>query len=567
MIWNLSIARKLWLAFGGILVVSAVATGWIFLQSQQLRSAVAKTAAEVDALGAVQHYRSALTSAHNRLLAVINTGDATHIAPIKTIVADLDDLASRATDGFAPADPLRRSLEAVRGAVASWRRDTLEPQLSAVADPVRFDAARLREGSVDNIELWANVEREFNAVADTVRARIADRRNDQAFLIRSLEIAALGAAAVLIAFCTLMAVVMQRDIAAPLRRLAVVTLRLKDRDFEVAIDDAARRDEVGELSRTLEVFRDQGRRAAEIEAAQARNAADKVRQSEALQRAISGFRDTSSGLLTELDHAGLQLGEAAASLDHVVGASYDFTRSVSSSAAMTGTSVESVAAAIEQMTASIHDISAQLNNVSRLTQTTSDATEVANAKVSGLQTRSDRIHEVVDLINGIAGQINLLALNATIEAARAGGAGKGFAVVAHEVKQLADQTAKATGDISRVIGQVSSDVVEVVDAIGVISTSIMEVNSNASAVAAAVEQQSAALNEISRNVNDVSQQTSGVAKNVHGVETKVGETRGVAASVNHLSQALQASSRTLSGTIDAFIGEVANDTDGSRATA
>ena len=369
----------------------------------------------------------------------------------------------------------------------------------------------------------------------------------------------LGSAILILVVSVVMALVMRNGVALPVRSLAQTTARLKDRDWSVAINGTDRGDEIGEMARALQVFRDQGEFNERAEAERVRDAEEKARRAEAITEAVRNFRGHSSSLLAQLTDAGVKLDGAAVSLDSVVGASYNYTRTVNDAASATGLSVKSVAAAVEEMTASIRDISAQLQNVSRLTQTTTDATQTATAKVAGLKARSDEIYQVVDLINGIAGQINLLALNATIEAARAGDAGKGFAVVAHEVKQLADQTAKATEDIGRVIGQVSADVDEVVSSISVISGSISEVNANSAAVSTAVEEQSAALGEISRNVNEVSTQTSGVANNVQGVEKKVGETREVAANVNQLSKALQASSTDLSGSIEAFIGAVAND--------
>ncbi len=375
----------------------------------------------------------------------------------------------------------------------------------------------------------------------------------------------LGSAITIFIVSVVMALVMRHSVALPVRRLAATTARLKDRDWTVSIEGTSRGDEIGEMARALEIFRDQGEENEKIEAQRVRDAEDKARRAEEITEAVRGFRGHSSQLLAQLSDAGIKLDGAATSLDDVVGASYTYTRTVNDAAMATGLSVKGVAAAVEEMTASIQDISGQLQNVSSLTQTTTEATETATGKVAGLKARSDEIHQVVDLINGIAGQINLLALNATIEAARAGDAGKGFAVVAHEVKQLADQTAKATEDIGRVIGQVSAEVDEVVEAIGVISGSIAEVNANSSAVSTAVEEQSAALSEISRNVNEVSAQTTGVADNVQGVENKVGETREVATSVNQLSKALRDSSADLSGSIDTFIGTVANDDMGRRS--
>ncbi|UOM36311.1 methyl-accepting chemotaxis protein [Acuticoccus sp. I52.16.1] len=559
MMANLSISKKLWVAFAGIIAVTMLSAGFILYESLKVVNGLEESGRRSEQLELVDAWHRAASDTHAALLAYINSGDVTN--------------AERVEGGFARSDAAQRDLSRVvdpgadlSGDVSTlarlleqWRSEVAETQLDEMTDPLTFDMARLRELSVLNQRLWSDIDRGFAKISSESGRALTMQREYQLRDLKFLMYGSLGSAVVILVVSMVMAIVMRLGVALPVKRLAETTGRLKDHDWSVEIEGTTRGDEIGEMARALEVFREQGEHNEEVEAEHKREAEEKARRAEEITEAVRGFRGQSSQLLAQLSEAGIKLDGAATSLDDVVGASYSYTRTVNDAAMATGLSVKGVAAAVEEMTASIHDISGQLQNVSNLTQTTTDATETATAKVNGLKERSDEIHQVVDLINGIAGQINLLALNATIEAARAGDAGKGFAVVAHEVKQLADQTAKATEDIGRVIGHVSSEVDEVVQAIGLISSSIAEVNGNSAAVAAAVEEQSAALGEISRNVNEVSAQTTGVADNVQGVENKVGETRQVATSVNQLSKALQASSNDLSGSIDAFIGTVAND--------
>jgi methyl-accepting chemotaxis protein len=428
-------------------------------------------------------------------------------------------------------------------------------------DPYTVDVARLRETSVENRERWRTIDALFAELAQTQYARMerASAAMDmQLFLMRA---AAAGSAVVLFGMCLLMAFLTQTSVARPLHRLAVLTERLKDKDWSVEITEADRRDEIGRMARALEVFRDTGRSQEELEAQQNAVAEARLAAAEELREAVARFRQAAEGLLGDVGGAGSSLDEAAGALNDVVGASQTFTRTVTEAAEATGESVQNVAAAIEEMSLSIRDVSGQLQSMTGLAQRSADASAEAGQKVSGLKERSTKIHDVVDLINGIAGQINLLALNATIESARAGEAGKGFAVVAQQVKQLADETGRATEDITRVIQEVQADVDAVVAAIGTIDGAIAEVNSSSSAVAAAVEEQSTALDEISRNVANVSSQTSQVAGNVKGVETKVEETCEVADDVRRLSETLRTSSTRLGTTIEDFIGKVANDTE------
>ena len=565
MMSNLSISNKLWVAFGAIIAVTAIAATVIFFETSGVISSIEDASDRSEELEQIQDWRITVDKSHNVLQSFINSGDYALAEAVDKAFQQSASVYETMMAEIADRPALVAQVEAIASLVAQWRNDVATPQLTELTDPLTYDMARLREMSPENIAMWREIGERFQSMVTETQGALAVSRETQLRDLLALEIVSLGSSVLVLAMSIGMAIMMRNSISVPVRRLAETTGRLKDHDWSVEIVGAERGDEIGEMARALKVFRDDGEQKEKVDAERVREAEEKARRAEEVAEAITGFRGRSASLLAQLSQAGSQLDGAATSLDEVAGASYTYTQTVNDSASATGHSVRSVAAAVEEMTASIQDISSQLHNVSQLTQTTTDATDSASSKVAGLKSRSDEIHEVVDLINGIAGQINLLALNATIEAARAGDAGKGFAVVAHEVKQLATETAKATEDIARVIGQVSSDVDEVVGAISVISGSIADVNANAAAVSAAVEEQSAALGEISRNVNEVSEQTNGVATNVKGVETKVGETREVAANVNELSRALQASSRDLRGSIDAFIGAVANDDSGTRS--
>ncbi|WP_108662284.1 methyl-accepting chemotaxis protein [Acuticoccus kandeliae] len=558
MMANLSITRKMMIAFGGIMLVTILAAGFIIYQTSALLHHVERNAQNSEALDALLDYRDVVEAAHSSVLRLVNSSDISHLAAIEKALEDMGrretDLRTRGGEGGGGAQAIDALIQLLR----RWQTEIVEYQIVDMRDPYTVDMARLREASVENATLWREIDDRLATIIEALKAEQTTARDAQDHELGLLQAVSIGSSALLMAICLLMSFVVRGSVVAPLRRLAGVTERLRDKDWEVTIGGTERGDEIGEMSRALEVFRDNGKRNEEIEREQARDAETKARNAEAVRRAIDAFRDSSGTLLGQLGHAGHTLGSAATSLQSVAGHSHDYTVSCSHAAEATEASVQNVAAAIEEMSMSIRDISQQLQNVTHLTERTTQASAQAGQKVTGLKARSDKIHEVVDLITSIAGQINLLALNATIESARAGEAGKGFAVVAQQVKQLADQTAKATEDISRVIGQVSGEVNEVVQAIQIIDHAIGEVNTNTAGVAAAVEEQSAALDEISRNVTVVTTQTGNVAENVKGVEEKVGETSKVAGEVNELSTSLKESSNRLGTTIESFIGAVSS---------
>jgi methyl-accepting chemotaxis protein len=189
----------------------------------------------------------------------------------------------------------------------------------------------------------------------------------------------------------------------------------------------------------------------------------------------------------------------------------------------------------------------------KIAQNAVDETETTNETVKGLAEAAVKIGEVVDLINDIAGQTNLLALNATIEAARAGEAGKGFAVVAQEVKNLANQTAKATEEISSQIGAVQEETNDAVTAIEKIRGIIGEVNDIATTISSAVEEQGVSTQEIARNVQQAAKGTQDVNSNIEAVSRAAGETGSAANQVLNASQDMARQAEGLRGEVEAAL--------------
>jgi methyl-accepting chemotaxis protein len=564
MIGSRSITRRVALAFSVIVAISAATSFFVVHQSVMVRAGVDISVRYAEIRTAVARFGDSVDEAHRALLLLINSSDIANLPDYEEAVAEVDEAVANLEQvavaaGGVDGDETMKALSVANDAFAAWRNGIAARQIADLDDPSTVDLARLREVSKENRALWATIDRTLDDLLIEIEAHLEVSARNQDRQLSLLLVAAIVSGVVVVLAATAMALLLSRTVTHPLRELAAATERLKDRDWSVVIPSAQRHDEIGLVSRALEVFRENGRKNEALEAEHRRDAEEKLRQAAIVNEAVAHFRTEATGILREVDSAGQSLGSAAVALEDVAGMSHTYTTSVSRAAEATGTSVDSVASAVEEMSASIREISTQMQNVSRLTRDATSASEAAGHKVEGLQKMSDNINSVIGLINGIAGQINLLALNATIESARAGEAGKGFAVVASQVKQLADQTAKATEEITRVIAEVRGEIAEVVSVIGRIGGSISEVSSNCATVAAAVEEQSAAMDEISQNVSAVSTQTLNVANNVRGVEEKVSETRRVAGTVSELSAALKISSDGLSTTIERFIFSVAND--------
>jgi methyl-accepting chemotaxis protein/aerotaxis receptor len=208
------------------------------------------------------------------------------------------------------------------------------------------------------------------------------------------------------------------------------------------------------------------------------------------------------------------------------------------------------------MSSSVREIGRQVQDSARIAGEAVSQAHATTERVSELSRAASRIGDVVELINAIAGQTNLLALNATIEAARAGEAGRGFAVVASEVKALAEQTAKATGEIGQQVGGIQTATQESVSAIGAISGTIARLSEISSAIAAAVEQQGAATQEIARNVQQAAQGTQQVSANVGDVQRGASETGSASSQVLSAAQMLSRDSNRLKLEVGKFLDSV-----------
>jgi methyl-accepting chemotaxis protein len=218
--------------------------------------------------------------------------------------------------------------------------------------------------------------------------------------------------------------------------------------------------------------------------------------------------------------------------------------------------VDTVASAAEQLAAAIDEITLQVSRSSQIAQAGSDEADEASGLFSALGTASDKIGEVVELIRSIAEQTNLLALNATIEAARAGDAGKGFAVVAAEVKNLANQTTRATEEIAGQIGDIQGSTQNALGAIQHLATRMKELNEVAAGIAAAVAEQDAATGEIARNVAEAATGTKEVSRNVDGLRASAEDERNASSEVLHTARDLSDKSHALLSQIHDFLRDI-----------
>ncbi|HEY9078995.1 methyl-accepting chemotaxis protein [Magnetovibrio sp.] len=345
-------------------------------------------------------------------------------------------------------------------------------------------------------------------------------------------------------------------LGAPLKLLGQTMCRLAKGETTVEVPVQDMRDEIGEMARTVQVFKDSMIRSEQLAEEQRAEEERKERRRIALESVAQTFENNISNVLAELSSMSTSLEDTSSSMASIASDASSKTSSITESAVQASSNVQTVASAAEELSSSISEIARQVTQSTKAAANAVSEVDHANEKVNGLASAARKIGEVVALITDIADQTNLLALNATIEAARAGDAGKGFAVVASEVKNLANQTSKATEEITAQISGIQAATDEAVHAISTIGGTITNINEITSAIAAAVEEQGAATQEIARNVELAADRTTTVTHDITDVNASVNETGQAASQVQQAVHALGGQSNELKSVVEGFLNDV-----------
>ncbi len=448
----------------------------------------------------------------------------------------------------------------VRDALAKAERDYYNPEFKARQHKMLTSALAGGPTEVD-ATTWTNevVPRLASVLA------VADRALDFAREFAGEEYSdaqrklwlQLGLLAVALLFAATTMLLVTRRVTRPLRVIENRMSRLAAGDLDVDVPFTERGDEIGALGRTMATFRANMAEAEQLR--RSRSEQDRIaaeRRRVEMNDLADRFDQAVGGIVNKVATAATGLQSSAQTLSASAEQTAAQSTSVASASEEASSNVASVASATEELSSSVGEIARQVAQSAEIARKAVAEAEQTDARVKGLAAAADRIGSIVGLINEIAGKTNLLALNATIEAARAGAAGKGFAVVAAEVKQLADQTGKATAEISAQIGSIQEATADAATAIQGIARTIETMNAIASTISTAVDGQGAATTEIARNVQEASRGTAMVSQNITGVTEAAAASSTTSSEVLNAASELRRQAEDLRAEVARFLGSV-----------
>src|SRR6267143_229490 len=485
-------------------------------------------------------------------------------------VANWRTLATRDAKGLAT---FKTNFEKAQQQIAALEKAALPPNLAALLAPVKASLGKYAEAfDKTGPNLLLGDELYYKAITPVIVNTIAKMDSAKVSIGQVFEKTAtetddrisnttatqevVAGAAVLIGL--LIAFFIARGIIGPLSGLTSAMKELAGGNFGVVLPGLDRKDEVGDMAQAVETFKVKAEEKARDEAeakveqdlvAARQRKADMIKLADDFEGAVGEIVETVSSASTELE-------ASASTLTSTAERAQELTTMVAAASEEASTNVQSVASATEEMASSVNEISRQVQESARMANEAVDQARSTNDRVGELSKAAARIGDVVELINTIAGQTNLLALNATIEAARAGEAGRGFAVVASEVKALAEQTAKATGEIGQQISGIQAATQDSVNAIKEIGGTIEKLCEISSTIASAVEEQGAATQEISRNVQQAAHGTQQVSSNITDVQRGASETGSASSQVLSAAQSLSGGSNRLKLEVGKFLNSV-----------
>jgi methyl-accepting chemotaxis protein len=415
-----------------------------------------------------------------------------------------------------------------------------------------------------NREVRAALNKDLDALSKVYAERSkrlaqqTDANHELAVVLTCLGALALGVVVIGV-------LIIARSIARPLSVITTTIKQVADGADNVEVPHTTRADEIGALARAIQIFKEAMDRNRNLNSQVLQDSEAREQRTRHIEKSVQAFQGAMKGVVSAVTASASSMRNTAQSIAKVASDASGQAVVAAGATEQASRSVNAVAGAAEELSASVEEISRQVRQSASVVEQTGQRTDKSVAEIESLAAATQRIDGVLSLIQAIAEQTNLLALNATIEAARAGDAGRGFAVVAHEVKALAEQTAKATSEIGQNVSMIQSSTRSAVEAVREIGGAVRDINEVTSNIASAVGQQDAATREISVNAQMAAQGNETLVGNIGSLSDAIGETTKAASSVLSASTDLTSTAEILSREVEQFFRDLRADPHGEAA--
>ncbi len=554
MLSGLKIRTKLLLGFGVVVALMLLNAIWLTVSSRQIEAAMRASDAAADTVITMKDAFLEVRQGRVMAWSYMATGEPSYLSGRDTAFRNFDDIYKKAL-ALKPSAEAVRLMDDFRAAVVGFRdaavkMNDLKKQGTAATAPEMV--AVMKE-----VDAGARLYAETNGKAAGFLAKQNDLAAKQAYdQLSSSNTITLVLVVVLVAASAIIAFLLSRAIATPVRDISGVIGQLAQGSTDVDVPHRGRGDEVGDMAQSVEVLREALHEAHLTREAQAAREEGERRVLARRQALAEDFVSRMQQLASGFASSSQEVADSARNLSSTAEETSRQAQHVAHAAEEAATNVQTVAASSEELAASVSEITQQVSHSADVADVAFREAESSNARIVDLTNAAAAIGDVLNLIKGIADQTNLLALNATIEAARAGEAGKGFAVVASEVKELAGQTAKATTEISTKINEIQQATNGTVSSMSEIVRVVTDIKSISSSIASAVEQQGAATGEIAENCQRAASGTQQVTENIEGVGRSAQVTGAASQQLLSLSQNLSGQAADLRTVVERFVQDL-----------